>query len=70
MFPVCSMMQIWNPVGSLVPCVLNDADLESSVPCVLNDADLESSGFTSSLCAQCCRAGIHSLLNGAELRVM
>ena len=43
-------------MGSLVPCVLNDADLESSgfpiVPCVLNDADLESSGFPSSLCAQ------------------
>ena len=31
-------MQIWNPVGSLVPCVLNDADLESSE-------------FPSSLCA-------------------
>ena len=25
------MMQIWNPVGSLVPCVLNDAELESTV---------------------------------------
>ena len=24
-------MQIWNPVGSLVPCVLNDAELESTV---------------------------------------
>ena len=44
------MMQIWNPVGSLIPCVLNDAELV--IPCVLNDAELESSGFPSSLCAQ------------------